>query len=117
MCYLPSGTASSVNQTSTGNWNQVSLNFHFPPTGYGWRTRTRVTATGADGELTLDITVDSPEGYTYPGDQDGTVTQSYPYDTDISGGLTIDQTMIDVWGNTEDAEGLIYPPDPVTNTC
>ena len=93
------------------------MNFYFPPTGSGWTTHVRVTATGADGSTTIDRAFDSPDGYSYPGDQPGYASSTYAAGTDTSGGMTIDQTLKDVNGNTVEAYGMIYPPDPVTNTC
>jgi hypothetical protein len=100
-----------------GGVNEISIHFNFPPAGFGWTTRTRVTATGGDGSITFDQEMDSFPGAYYPGGQPGDARGDFPSDTDTSGGMTIDTTMIDPNGNTVDAEGMIYPPDPVTNTC
>jgi hypothetical protein len=124
MCYLSGGLGSNFNLDELGSgYARASLNYGLPnPThSPGWKLKVRTVATGADGEITLDDTADmtpQPDDWITGGFTSGGYFSSmYPDGTDISGGLSITGTFTDAEGNILEADGMTYPPDPVTNTC
>jgi len=89
------------------------------PGGNSYKMQVRGVATGADGSTTFDTgwTDMTPYGDWLSGGQTITDTLYVPGDTDMSGGFTLDEQFTDGTGQTNYADGLLYPPDPVTNTC
>lgn len=125
MCYMSGGLGSNFNldELAGGGYARASLNYGLPnpSSGPGWKLTVRTVATGADGEITLDDTADmtpqSGDWITGGFTSGGYFSSTYPDGTDISGGLSITGTFTDAEGNTVEADGMTYPPDPVTNTC
>jgi hypothetical protein len=119
MCYLASGLGTSMGLDSLGDgFMRATLNWTLGP-GNSYTSQLRTVAVGADGEVTYDSGwVDmTSDGTTLPGGQSGSASQTLPDGTDYSGGLTIVDRFTNMEGQTSDADGMIYPPDPVTDSC
>gem|GEM_PF-5683821 len=118
MCYLPSGWGSDFNMTQSSSRIEAMLSATLPG-GNSYKMQVRGVATGADGSTTFDTgwTDMTPYGDWLSGGQTITDTLYVPGDTDMSGGFTLDEQFTDGTGQTNYADGLLYPPDPVTNTC
>lgn len=119
MCYFQSGWGSNFNviQDSYGVI-QAMMNATLPG-GNSYKMQARGVATGADGTTTFDSgwTDMTPYGDWLSGGQTISDTLSIPGGTDMSGGFSLDERFTDGYGDTNDADGLVYPPDPITNTC
>ena len=119
MCYLASGLGTSMGLDSLGSgFTRATLGWTLS-SGNSYKSQVRTVAVGGDGEITYDSGwVDMTPGDTdLPGGQSGYATQTFPDGTDYSGGLTITDQFTNMEGQTSYADGMIYPPDPVTNSC
>jgi hypothetical protein len=122
MCYLSGGLGSNFNLDEVGGgYARASLNYSLPSpaSGPGWKLTIRTVATDAAGDITVDDTADmtSTPDMWITGGAGGSFSSTYPDTSDISGGLSITGTFTDADGNTVMADGMTYPPDPITNTC
>jgi hypothetical protein len=80
---------------------------------------TRAVATGEDGSVTYDSgwLDETGPGVSIPGGQTIDNTLYIPSNPDMTGGFTITERFTDGAGQTHDADGMLIPPDPITNSC
>jgi hypothetical protein len=128
-CFMSFGGGSgySVSFGDTLGSPFLGISMHFTLPGGTFTARQRFVSQGADGETTSDSgwqdnmvgSTGDPVLYPGPGDFN---TGQYIYDPgnsiDISGGTqyTIEATN-DQTGETFDAWGETYPPDPIAGNC
>jgi hypothetical protein len=118
MCYLSSGLGSNFALDEGRGYTNASQNWTLPG-GDSFQERSRAVATGADGSETYDSgwLDETPYGDWLTGGQTGSTTIDIPGNPDMSGGFTLTDVFTDGAGNSYTADGMAYPPDPVTNSC
>lgn len=118
MCYISSGIGSNFALDEGRGYTNASQAWTLPG-GDSFKEKSRAVATGADGSETYDSgwLDETPYGEWLSGGQTGSTSIDIPGNPDMSGGFTLTDVFTDGAGNTYTADGMAYPPDPVTNAC
>jgi len=123
MCFISSGTGSNYFVGASSTTLTASLNWSVPAGNFTMKTR--FVSTGGDGSVTEDTGWrDSSFGdslINYPGPESGQSGDYIPDSNnsiDVSGGTLFEVQFTDTsTGQTFEADGQTYPPDPVTGSC
>lgn len=118
LCYFSGGWGSNFGLSTDITGTKATLDATLPAPG-SYKMETRAVATGADGSITYDSgwMEDTGSGVWIPGGQTVGDSLFIPSNPDMSGGFTITERFTDAGGQTHDADGMAFPPDPITNTC
>lgn len=118
-CFISFGAGSDYFVGVNSSTLSATLNWTIPPGTFTYRQR--FVATGADGSITEDTGWEDGGPDMPVGPASGSDSVSIPdvnNSIDISGGTVFEVQFTDPnTGQTVDAEGETYPPDPVTGGC